>query len=60
MAAEEFESSLVNAALTEAVRRVESILDGEESRTARVGRELSQLVSALENEISAARSEAAK
>lgn len=60
MAAEEFEYAIVNDELAEAVCRVESILDGEESRAARVGRELGQLVSALENEISAARSEAAK
>ena len=60
VAAEEFEYVIINDELAEAVRRVESILDGEESRTARVGRELGQLVSALEREISVARSEAAK
>ncbi len=59
-AAAEFDYAIVNDKLADTVRRVESILDGEESRTARVGRELDQLVSVLENEISAARSEAAK
>jgi guanylate kinase len=60
VAAEEFEYVIINDELEEAVRRVESILDGEESRTARVGRELGRVVSALEREMSAARSEAAK
>lgn len=59
-AAGEFEYAIVNDALAETVSRVESILAGEESRAARVGRELGRHVSALEDEISAARSEAAK
>lgn len=58
MAAREFDYVVVNHQLAAAVARVESIIDGEESRTARVGRELGQLVSALESEIAAARSEA--
>jgi guanylate kinase len=58
-AADDFQYVVVNDDLEQTVRRVEAILEAEESRTARVGIDLVRLVSALEEEISAAQRDAA-
>ncbi len=58
-AAGEFQYVVVNDDLEQTVRRIEAILQAEESRTARVGMGLVRLLSELEAEISAAHAEAA-
>jgi guanylate kinase len=51
--AEEFEYVILNDELSRTVRRVEAILEAEESRAGRVGKELRRCVSALQEEIAA-------
>ncbi len=58
-AAGEFEYVVVNDDLADTVRRLASILEAEESRTARLGKELSRCASALRSEVDAGLRQAA-